>query len=424
MFRASVVWLVGLSALAIIGCSSDADDTLTVTPPGVTTDPTMAVISPTATAQRLPPTETPSPVGRPTPPTRTGVTATPAVTPTGVVQPPPGPIIDLATLTVPVCRTTPSSSSGSGFGTVPHATPTPVPASGGTGQSSSVEATAFVAGMKPLYGALRSAIVAGDEARARAGSAQELAAPIMFEGRRLSHICSALSIVPGTSASGPLFSQIARSLKAHRDSLFEQAELLRESGVGLSNHERESERTDSDILALGSVLDTFAEEAGVEESAGSEGYTIVNPLLELSLDVAPGWVTARNGVDVFVIAPPGVQRYSVSGLGPDAWRLGTALRVRRFRNETDRTLEEATATVESLMVRFGNRVDEVQSAVGGQLGVRLTYADDAGRWRTLVGTTVVADATYLFEIGCPLEFLAECEVALDALLTGVSFDEG
>lgn len=276
--------------------------------------------------------------------------------------------------------------------------------------------------MRPLYDALLSTTQKGNESWFNAASEQARAGSIAFEGRRLSHICLALSIIPRTTVGGPLFSQLASALEARRDALFDAAELLRTSGGNYNDHEVERERTTSDIMAFGPALDAFAAENSVADSAGNQGYSIVNPLLELTLDVAPGWVTIRNGIDVFITAPSSAQRYSVSGLGPDAWKLGTALRIRRFRNEVGRTLEEAIAVMDSLLVRFGSRVHEVESTVGGERGVRLTYSDDGGRWQTLVGATIITDATYLFELGCPVEFVGECESALDAILAGVKFD--
>ena len=408
-----MIWLAGLATLATISCSSDA---ATPTAPVASVIPATAITPSAATVQPPAPTATPSPAGS-TPAPRVGQTATQEPVPT-----PAEPIVNLATLTVPVCRTTSFSPNGAGFGTVPHATPTPVPDSGSSGQPSSDGSTAFVAGMRPLYDTLGSAISAGDGSWSEAVSAQSRAGSIAFEGRRLSHICSALSIIPRTTASDPLFSQLASSLEARRDALFAAAELLRISGADFSDHEAERQRTTSDILSFGSVLNVFAETSGVPDTAGFRGYTIVNPLLELQVDVAPGWVTVRNGIDVFINAPPGMQRYSVSGLGPDAWKLGTALRIRRFRNESGRTLKQAVAVMDSLLVRFGSRTAEFETEIGGERGVRLTYSYNDGYWQTIVGATVVADATYLFELGCPVEFLDECESALDAILESVKFD--
>jgi hypothetical protein len=294
---------------------------------------------------------------------------------------------------------------------------------GQSGQSATAEATAFVAGMRPLFDAIRSTIDAGDGIWFGAENTQGQAAAIAMESRRLSHLCSAFSITPQTGIDVALTSEFASILGARLDMLSSAAELLRTTEVNFSDVDAERQRTTSDIHSISPSLDAFAADSNVAESAGAEDYTISNPLLELSVNVAGGGVTVRNGIDVFVTADPDLQRYSVSGHGPDAWRLGTALRIRRFRNDIDRTLEEATLALESLLVRFGNRSSEqVGSIIGGEQAARLTYVIDDGFWFTLVGVTVVSDATYLFELGCPVEFTGECEDAFKDVFAGVTFN--
>jgi len=171
-------------------------------------------------------------------------------------------------------------------------------------------------------------------------------------------------------------------------------------------------------------LEEFATEFSVSESAGDDGYSILNPLLVLTANVPPGWVTVRNGIDVLITAPSDLQRFSVSGLGPSAWKQGTSLRIRRFRNDDEPTLYEAVFVLDSLLVRFGSRSDKFDSNIGAEPGTRLVYTSDDGYWRTLVGTSVVGKATYLFELGCPIEFIEECDFTLSSILTGVNLTDG
>lgn len=424
MARPCTTMIIGLSALAAIACSSGGDDlpTATARVPTPVTAPDTAL--PIATVRSGDSTESPAPISDNAEP-RTGIEVT-ATTPVGDDEPspPPEPVVDLGTLTVPVCRTTLATSSPDGFGTVPHATATPISQSGESGGPRIDHATAFVTRMRPLYDALNSVVVAGDDAWSSAVTEQSRAGSLAFEGRRLSYLCAALSITPTAADSAPLFSQLAGAMEARRGVLSDAVELLRSSGAVFTANEVERERTALDILSFGSALEDFAMEFSVADSAGAQGYTVVNPLLDLNLNVPAGWVTVRNGIDVFITAPEEVQRYSVSGLGPEAWKLGTAIRVRRFRNETDRTLEEAVGSLDSLLVRFGSRIEEFDSAIGTEPGIRLTYANVDGYWRALVGATVVADETYLFELGCPIEFIDECEAALSAILTEVTFGAG
>ena len=423
-----MAWVVGMSVLIVIACSSGGDESLTPSASEVTVVPTMASDSNNATAQAPVTTVTPVPTtALPLPTPLNGATAISKLVPTSTAVPeslrPPEPSVDLATLTVPVCNTRSSSSSTDGFGTVPHATATPLPQSGGSVQPSSDEATAFVAGVRPLYNALISVIEAGNASWASAESDQGRGASISYEGRRLSHICAALSAIPRNTENSVLFSELAVGLESRRAALFEAAESQRADGMGIPN-EVERARTSSVLLSFGSTLEEFATSRGIDDSAGADGYAILNPLLAITANVGPGWVTVRNGIDVFITAPPDVQRFSVSGLGPDAWKLGTSLRIRRFRNETESTLDEAAVLLDSLLIRFGSRTEKFDSTIGTNPGVRLVYTNDDGYWRTLVGATVVGDATYLFELGCPVEFTEECESGLSAILSGVTFNTG
>jgi len=329
----------------------------------------------------------------------------------------------MVSLTVPVCRTTDIASNGAGFGTIPHATPTAIPESGSSGGKDATDAQAFATSFSPLVDAIVATTGAANGAWDIAVSDDDLARVIMFEGRRLTHLCSALSILPLTTESLGLVNIAANALNGRRAILSETADLLKnQPGMGRS---MDAERQDSSAVLTGleSDLDNFANAAGVTSFA-SAPFTAVNPLLGVRFDAPAGWIAVRNGIDIVILAPSSQQVYSVRGLGPDAWKLGTAVRIRRFRNNPPWELADAAITVDALYARLGERVDDRSTSVGGVDGLLRIYEAVDRDWSTYVAATVLDSVTYLFEYGCPDLSESTCVAELSRLTESVVFSDG
>ena len=177
------------------------------------------------------------------------------------------------------------------------------------------------------------------------------------------------------------------------------------------------------ISAIEKGLTQFAEEAGITTDQ-SAPFTLANPLLNVMIDAPAGWVAVRNRIDVVLLAPVDQQIYSARGTGPDAWKLATALRVRRFRNTPPWELSDTIGTLDSLYVLFGERVDERPVSVADLDAVMRIYNRTGTGWNTYVVAAVVDDLTYLFEYGCPTEFTSACEIQLDRIINSVRFPDG
>jgi hypothetical protein len=418
--------LASLISLAV-ACSrdngQDADQASPISSPG---DATSAPIS--STARSLPPATgtsnpAPTPIESPTPVstvTPQGGTATSVHTPAPL---PPDAELDLASLNVPVCLPATSSSPGNGFGTIPHATPTPIPAAGSSGTPASLETQQFVVALKAVIISIVGVTVAADDAWGSASGPSEMAGSVLFEGRRLSLLCAALALVPLTTEGVEFIETVADALTTRSDLLSEIADLLRSGEIppgGLDNQRQESSEV---IVRLRQDLDDFAASRGVLE-AGPSPFTAVNTLLELTVNAPAGWLITRNGFDIVLIAPTERQVFSVRGLGPDAWKLGTAVRVRRFRNSPPVALAESASTLDTLYVRYGDRVTDLPSKVADTDAVQRIYHDEDGGWDTHVAAAVVGDATYLFEFGCPATSRADCTTELVQFLATVRFTVG
>ena len=421
--RSAVALGLAISLGLAIGCSSSGGDEDEIE---ATTVVAGSTVEPAQTAPLATPvgSTTSTPLALPLPTTRPTSLATPITGPTSTPIPVPAePPIDVSLVTVPVCRTTDSNSNGVGFGTIPHATPTAIPGQGSSTTQSSVEATEFATALKPLIYAMAAVTEAADRSWGIAEGSEDLARVILFEGRRLSQLCSALSVVPLTTEAKPFVDTVADDLKARRDLLFATAELARDDSADMRS--LDAERADSSLTlkALDLTLDEFAAQAGVT-SVASAPFTTVNPLLSVRFSAPAGWLMVRNGIDIVLLAPAEQQVYSARGLGPDAWKLGSALRVRRFRNAEPVELSSLSLSLDALYARFGDRVADETSRFGNIDGVLRIYRDVERGWDTLVAATVIDDSTYLFELGCPDGINSSCMSMIDQFVASVVFING
>ncbi len=411
---------------AAISCSSDGGDEPEMTPE--VGNPTIQTIQPTATPElestAISSGTTPEPTSSPRPSIAPEASPAPTAATPDSDEPTPAPLppvdIDIASLTVPVCRTSNGTSNGAGFGTIPHATPTAMPEAGSSSGTGSSAAQSFVIALNPLVAAIVASTRAADDAWRLAESDEDLARIVVFEGRRLSQLCSALSIVPLTTDGMELTKITADALHDRRALLAESAELLMaQTGEGRA---MDAVRQDSSAILIGlkANLDAFASGARVT-SVELAPFTVVNPLLDLRFDAPGGWLAVRNGIDIVIMGPIDQQVYTAMGLGPDAWKLGTAMRIRRFRNNSSSELSDAAATLDSLYARFGDRTHEQSVEVGGVAGILRVYSFVDRHWDTFVATTIVDDQTYLFEHGCPTTLNAQCVLQLDGFIQSVVF---
>ena len=246
---------------------------------------------------------------------------------------------------------------------------------------------------------------------------------VLFEGRRLSQPCSALSVAPLTTDGKPFVDAVAANLNVRRDLLSATAELGRDGSADLRSLDVDRIDSSAIVAKLDEELNEIADKAGVT-SVESAPFTAVNPLLAISFSAPAGWLMVRNGIDIVLSAPAEQQVYSVRGLGPDAWKLGTALRVRRFRNGQPLELSGAAATLDALYARFGHRVGDQSTSFGGIDGILRIYRDTDRGWNTLVAATVIDDSTYLFELGCPDEVGSGCASTVDRFVESVEFLNG
>jgi hypothetical protein len=356
------------------------------------------------------------------------------VEPSGTVQPSPTANIlptavpparesldDLASLSIPVCRTDPFAGDLSGFGTIPR-----VSEDGTTFSSDFANSDAeIIAAVAPIIRWMNHFTTKADTAWELADSEQEFADVLSEEGRRLWLSCNAVALVaPAIETTHPLLISF-KSLLAHRQAwLTERLEILRTAPDSIRDDNVNRAVTSKAIKELPGSLDVLGKEARVENRATPEAFTVPNPLLGVSLDFPGGWMLIRNRIDIVLAAPPEHQMDGVTGLGVSGWNFGTALRMKRLRHEAPWTLTDTANLMDSLLFRFGERVIEDQRKIDGLEAVIRVYDSSDADWVMIAAATVRDLHTYLFEFGCPAEDQVSCEVLFQDLLDNVRFNEG
>ena len=108
-------------------------------------------------------------------------------------------------------------------------------------------------------------------------------------------------------------------------------------------------------------------------------------------------------------------------MGVPGWNFGTALQVRRMRHEDPWTLSDTAGLMDSLLVKFGERVSDNNDEVGGVETVIRAYESSDDAWITIAAATVNNSHTYLFALGCPIESRISCEILLRGILSDAQF---
>ncbi len=320
---------------------------------------------------------------------------------------------------MPACDPAPRPRGGSGFGTVPYPSPTPPP---DVGENVAERAYVFVAAMAPILDSVAHTARAADAAWRDAESPQEFARVLSSEGRKLWLLCSAVAVTPDWAPARQFRSAVEQALLARSAALAAAVETLREAPAAIRDGDDERAASTRGLLDLPRQFDETVRENGEAGMAtSSTAHTVSSDVLELAIEVPAGWVTVRNQVDIVLAAPPELQMDGVAGLGPNGWGLGAALRIQRLRNEPGWTLADAAGVLDSLLSRLGDRIGQATVEVGGTEGVLHIYAAPDRAWRTLAAATVVGDATYLLELGCPEDLSSRCDATLQRFTRTVEF---
>ena len=343
--------------------------------------------------------------------------------PTATVSPTVAPQVegvseDLANLVIPVCRTTPFAGGSVGFGTVPRA-----PEGATTSPSGSVNPEVeIIVALAPVIRRVDHFTAKLDSAWYAADSERDFVTVLFDESRRLWLLCGAVAVAaPGLVNTHPVLTSLRTLLSERQVWLTDRLEVLRTTPDSIRDDDVSRAATSEALKNLTVRIDALAVEAGVEDRITPVPFTVPNPLLEISLDLPAGWLLIRNRIDIVLAAPPELHTEGVSGLGVPGWNLGTALRIKRLRHEAPWTLSDTEELMDSLLIKFGERVRDETVQVDGLATIARVYDAPEHGWVTFAAATVRDLHTYLFEFGCPSEERVFCESQFLSLIDDVRF---
>lgn len=328
-------------------------------------------------------------------------------------------IIDIDDLLVPACRNDPFAGTAVGFGTVPRA-----PESLQTFSSDSGDPLPEkMAALAPVIRWANHFTEISDTGWGRARSESDFASIIFDESRRVWLACNAIALaVPIINQTDPGLLASAKGLLADRQVwLADRLEVLRNNPSSIRNTDSYRGKTSVGLRKLIWDLDALSHEAGIEDVLIPVPFTVLNPLLEISIDMPAEWMLIRNRVDIVLVAPPDQHVEGVRGMGVPGWNFGTALQVRRMRHEDPWTLSDTAGLMDSLLVKFGERVSDKNDEVGGAETVIRAYESSDDAWITIAAATVNNSHTYLFTLGCPIESRISCEILLREIVSDAQF---
>lgn len=136
---------------------------------------------------------------------------------------------------------------------------------------------------------------------------------------------------------------------------------------------------------------------------------LIDPALGIEIAGEEGWMISADGISPVLHAPAAMNRRDVTGLGPERWQLGTAVRVRRLRNPESMTTEEASSRFNALVTQQGSVGSVAEVAVSGITALRHNLSPELESWSASVTVFVDGEFTYFIETGCPTEVARACE---------------
>jgi hypothetical protein len=384
--------------LVVAACSNDKEpaivDVTTVDPVATTTPESLpTIVKTTATVSPTTPTVIPT--------LKANTDLTP--TSTSVVEF-DLPVIDLAAARIDQCRFSGdlAQNGSSGHGTAPAPTPTPV--------SSMVDRPmAIVLAELAVYrfevGSTVDSAIDLNESFRRAWSStdtpEKQAAQLYVFGNRLAQLCSAISqpsIPPEVIGEAVGMAESIRARHAWVSLALEEVMCCGDAhtdflNVGLNPTSLAIEISTSN---LGKFLDDRL--AGARSDSARE---IISDRFGLSISIPSEALLIRNMVDLLVVIIEPTEILNPEDIGPNSkWTDGTALRIRRIRNRSELSAEQAVVEYEGIFSRFGQAEISTGLDIPNVDDIQLTYPLSEESWVGSVSVFVNDGYTYLAEFMC------------------------
>jgi hypothetical protein len=328
------------------------------------------------------------------------VTATPIATIAPTIEPTATAVFDIQASKVRL-RTCSVVTSGSGSnGTAPAPTPTPAASNNRALVTIGYEGGIYLSQINPITTALQALDVEFNSSWKSANASSSQTAFVYSFGTRLSHLCSALNLIDVPEEFIGSASLLAEALRVrHAWTAVALDSLQCCDDAKTFENERGNILTSEVIYEVErSILDT----AQKYEIDRAELFTnvVTSDLLGIEIDVPGEFVISRNSIDMVI--QPAVLDVSLEPdlLGPNAWQLGIALRVRRFRNRESFAPIEAVEWHESTFTSLGTLGPFSEHTLQGTDAVTFNVVNADISWNISVTSWVRDGFTYFVEVGC------------------------
>ena len=172
-----------------------------------------------------------------------------------------------------------------------------------------------------------------------------------------------------------------------------------------------------DLVLAQEGLVELAEAFGMEYPVPIPSQRILVSQRHLLTATYPGdWILADEDFQVVLVAPRGLQKSGLDGLGLTAQRYGTAFKLWALKNPSVWSLSEADEEVQGFLIPFGRVISKEQVIVDDLSAIQRVLVDDGSGWKTLFVVTVKGSYTYLLEGGCPGGYFDLCQDIFQGIL--------
>ncbi|MCH7971818.1 MAG: hypothetical protein IH960_12385 [Chloroflexi bacterium] len=234
----------------------------------------------------------------------------------------------------------------------------------------------------------------------RAGTIEMQASQLHVFGNRLAQLCSAASqptFPPEAIGAAVGLGEAIRAM--HAWTLFAVDELVccgdsHTSFVdaGLTANSAAIERAHS---SLDELFDGY-------QSTGNDDSprVVANERLGLSMTIAREAILVRNTIDMLVTFVGPSEFLDPASLGSQNWTDGTAIRIRRLRNRSELTVDQAIREYEGFLTRYGDVTRSNALNIPQLDEIQLVYSQLEDFWEGSVMVFVLDEYAYLIESMC------------------------
>jgi hypothetical protein len=120
----------------------------------------------------------------------------------------------------------------------------------------------------------------------------------------------------------------------------------------------------------------------------------------MTLTIPGGSIVVRNTIDVVVALTDTAEVPDPVSLGPESWDSGTALRIRRLRNRSELSVEQAVSKVQGIVARFGDPVESKDLEIPEFDEIQFSISSDDQSWKETTVVFVHDGHSYIVELMC------------------------